>query len=403
MAKFFYQARNLNGDQKAGEFEAKDEKELAMILREEGYFIVKAETEKKKRKQFAIPAVFNGVSLVSKLMFTRNLRVMVSAGVSLPRVIGILAEQAKSRKFKKVLQETKECVLKGDPLSNSLEKYPSIFSDLFVSMIRVGEETGTLEDVLRVLSEQLEKEHQLKSRVRNAMVYPAVILAAMILIATAMLIFVIPKLASTFEEMNVKLPFTTRVIISTGEFLSVFWYLVPIIFVLVVLGTKFALRSKTGKVVLDALTLKIPLVGGILKKTNSAYTVRTLSSLISAGVPIVRSLEIVSSSLTNIYYRKAIAEAAEKVKKGAKLSEALAEHGNIYPSLVIQMIEVGGETGETAEILKKLAIFYEEEVDNATKNLSTIVEPLLMIVIGAAVAFFAVSMLQPIYGLMETL
>lgn len=399
--KYFYQAKNLDGQQKTGACEAKDEHELAAILRREGYFIVKAKPEKKK-SAFISPSIF-GVSLVSKLMFARNLRVMVSAGVSLPRSLGILSEQIKSRKFKKSLLEVKERVLKGDSLSSALERYPATFSELFVSMIRVGEETGTMEDVLKVLAEQMEKEHQLKSRIKNAMVYPAVIFFAMILIGIAMLVFVIPKLASTFKEMNVELPFTTRVIISSGEFMAQFWYLIPVVFVGLFIAGRYLLKTKTGKAILDTLVLKIPLIGGIVVKTNSAYTVRTLSSLISAGVPIVRSLEIVSSSLVNVNYKKAISESAEKVRKGAKLADALKDHFNIYPLLVIQMIEVGGETGETAEILKKLASFFEEEVDNATKNLSAVVEPLLMIVIGAAVAFFAVSMLQPIYGLMETI
>jgi len=405
MAKYFYQARTLDGQQKAGTCDAKDEHELAVILRRDGYFIVRADAEEKKiSKGISISLPFlNGVSLVSRLMFVRNLRVMFSAGVSLPRSLGILSEQTKSKKFKKIILEIREKVVKGDALSVALEKYGSVFSELFVSMIRVGEETGTLEDVLKVLAEQMEKEHQLKSRVKGAMVYPAVILSAMILIGIAMLIFVIPKLAETFEQMNVELPLTTRIIISIGKFMASYWYLVPITIAALVSGISWALKTKTGKACFDTLSLKMPLIGGIVKKTNSAYTVRTLSSLISAGVPIVRSLEIVSSSLSNIHYKKAIAEASEKVRKGAKLSEALAEHENVYPSLVIQMIEVGSETGETADILKKLAGFFEEEVDNATKNLSTIVEPLLMIVIGGAVAFFAISMLQPIYGIMETL
>lgn len=401
MAKYFYEARNLSGEQKVGELEAENEQELAEILRKEGYFLVRSNSESKKKQSFALPSL--GVPLVAKLMFCRNLRVMVSAGVSLPKAIGILSEQIKNRKFKKTLLEIKEMVLKGDAFSSCLEKYPTVFSDLFVSMIRIGEETGTLENVLTVLAQQMEKDHQLRSRVKNAMIYPGIILSAMFLIGIAMFIFVIPKLADTFKEMNVQLPLTTRVIMSIGNFLAIYWYFVPIIIIGLVILMIYFLRTSSGKVFLSALSLKTPLIGGITKKTNAAYTVRTLSSLISAGIPIVRAMEITSSSLSNIYYKRAIAESGEKVKKGEKLSEALAEHEDIYPSLVIQMIEVGGETGETGEILQKLAEFFEDEVDNATKNLSTVVEPLLMILIGAAVAFFAISMLQPIYSLVQTL
>ena len=351
---------------------------------------------------FSLPFL-GGVPLVSKLMFIRNLRVMVAAGVSLPRSLSILSEQIKSKRMKRVMLQMKDHIVQGKSFSDSLALYPDVFSDLFVSMVKVGEETGTLEDVLNVLSAHMEKDHQLRSRVKSAMIYPSVILGAMIIIGIVMMIFVIPKLAQVFSDLNTELPATTRFIISTGNFMASFWYLIPIFIILLAAAFRTFIKTKFGKAVFDAFLLVFPGISGIVRKTNSAYTVRTLSSLISAGVPIVRSLEIVSSSVSNEYYKRAVIEISEKVRKGEKLSEAIAVHKDIYPPLVIQMVEVGAETGETAEILKKLAEFYEEEVSNATKNLSTIIEPILMLIIGAAVAFFAISMIQPIYGMMETL
>ena len=267
-------------------------------------------------------------------------------------------------------------------------------------MIKVGEESGTLEDVLKVLTEQMEREHDLRSKILGALMYPAVILGAMAGIGVLMLIMVVPKLAETFKELDVELPATTRLVIFLGNFLAEKWYLAILIIVAIVILIRLAARTKQGKKLIDKTILKIPLISSLVKKTNSVYTTRTLSSLITAGVPIVRSLEIVSQSLSNFYFREALKNAAEKVRKGGKLSESLLPYQNIYPSLVLEMVAIGEETGETSAILGKLADFFEEEVTNITKNLSSVIEPILMLIIGGVVGFFAVSMVQPMYSML---
>jgi len=222
----------------------------------------------------------------------------------------------------------------------------------------------------------------------------------MIGIGILMLIVVVPQLALTFKELNIELPPTTRLVIFLGTFMAEKWYLMILIVLGILLLLRVASRTKTGKILIDNITLKIPIISGIVKKTNSAQTTRTLGSLITAGVPIVRSLEIVSGALSNIYFKTAVAAAAEKVKKGEKLFVALSPYQNIFPSVVLQMIEVGEETGETSSILAKLADFFEEEVGNATKNLSAVIEPALMLIVGGIVGFFAISMIQPIYSML---
>ena len=405
MSRYNYIAKTLQGESRSGTLEAKDEHELARILRKEGSILIKAASEKEKhKKKFLITVPFlSRVSLTEKIMFARNLRVMIAAGVALPRTLKILADQTKNKKFRKTLLKIREEIVKGKTFSESLGKYPSIFSELFVSMVKVGEETGTLEEVLKVLTQQMEKEHEIKSSIKGAMIYPAVIIFAMVCIGVLMLIIVIPKLAAVFSELGVELPLTTKIVIAIGTFLSKFWFLLPIGILVFLFLLRVILKTKTGKLVFDTFVLKIPVISSIIKKTNSAHTVRTLSSLIAAGVPIVRSLEIVSGTLDNIHYRKAMSEAAERVKKGAKLAEILKRYENIYPTLVIQMIEVGEETGKTSDVLEKLAEFFEEEVANATKNLSAVIEPVLMLIVGAVVGFFAISMIQPIYSMVGTL
>ncbi|MFC1663780.1 type II secretion system F family protein [Patescibacteria group bacterium] len=403
MPSYSYTAKSFKGEIKSGVLEAKDESQLAKILRQEGYLLVKAdlleEKNKKRKLELDLSAIF-GIPLVEKMMFTRNLGIMISSGVSFPKALRVLATQSKNEKFKKALLEIMQEVVKGKSFSEGLLKYPDIFSEIFINMIKVGEEAGTLEEILKILTKQMEREHDLKSKIKGAMIYPMVIISAMMGIGILMLIVVVPKLAETFEELAIELPLTTKVIISLGTFLADFWYLIPLIVLALFFLGRMILKTKGGGKTIDTLTLKIPIISSIIKQTNSAYTARILGSLIASGVPIVRSLDITSRALGNSYYKKAISEAAEKVKKGGKLSEALRPYQNIYPLMVIQMIEVGEETGQTSDILEKLADFFEQEVTNATKNLSAVIEPVLMLIVGAAIGFFAISMIQPMYSML---
>lgn len=403
MPKYFYTAKSFKGEARSGVLEVKDKKELSRILHQQDLVLISASLEEEKIKkgklEISLP-IFRGVSLTEKMMFARNLQVMIAAGISLPRSLTILAAQTKNKNFQKALLDILEEVTQGKSFSESLRKYPQIFPELFVSMIKVGEEAGTLEEVLKNLIYQMEREHDLRSKITGAMMYPAVIICAMIGIGVLMLIMVVPKLAETFEELEIELPITTRFVIGIGTFLAEKWFLLPVIILVLFLFLRTISRTKTGKRLFDKLILKFPIISSIVKKTNSAQTVRTLSSLITSGIPIVQALEIVSGSLGNFYFKEAMTKAKEEVKKGGKLSEALKPYQNLYPLLVIQMIEVGEETGQTSDILRKLADFFEEEVTLATKNLSSLIEPLLMLLIGGAVGFFAISMIQPMYSML---
>lgn len=406
MAKYSYLAKSPTGKEKTGIIEAKDIHQLAGTLKKQGFILIKAELAEKevrKRKiEFSLP-FFTSISLTEKMMFTRNLQVMISSGLSLPKALETLSLQTKSKKFRRVLEEIKVAVVKGKNFSDTLTNYPDIFSELFQNMIKVGEEAGNLDEVLNVLARQMEREHELKSKIKGALMYPAVVVLAMMGIGVLMLIMVVPKLASTFEELKIELPITTRIVIGLGNFLVEKWYLVFFVLTIFIFFFSILLKTKQGKQTVDYLFLRLPVISSLIKKTNSAYTVRTLSSLIAAGVPIVRSLEIVSGVLGNVYYKKIIAEAANEVRKGKKLSETLMSHQDLYPLVVLQMLKVGEETGETSNILAKLADFFEEEVGNATKNLASVVEPVLLLIVGAAIGFFAISMIQPMYSMLGSL
>ncbi|MFA4998570.1 MAG: type II secretion system F family protein [Candidatus Paceibacterota bacterium] len=402
MPHYSYTAKSLAGEEKSGELEAKDMHQLARSLRSEGLILVRANPElKREKRKFEISIPFlNSVPLAEKMFFTRNLQIMINAGAPLPRAIETLASQAKNSTFRKALWDIREQISKGKTFSENLSKYPSIFSKIFQSMVKVGEESGTLDEVLKTLALQMEKENELKSKIRGAMMYPTVILCAMLGIGVLMMITVVPELSKVFEELEIELPAATQFIIGFADFLSQKWYIFLLAVATVIFVLFRAAKTKLGKKIVDKITISIPVISPIVRKTNSAAMVRNLSSLIAAGVPILRALEVVSDTLGNVYYRNAILEAAERIKKGGKLSEALRPYDNIFPGTVIQMVEVGEETGETASVLAKLAVFLEDEVSNIAKNMASIIEPVLMVIIGVAVGFFAVSMIQPMYSML---
>ena len=406
MPNFSYTAIGKTGEKVKGSEVAEDERKLARLLREKGLIVTTIKSGEEKKRFISSVSFFEGfrgVSLTDKLLFTRNLQVMVEAGIPLPKSLDVLAAQTKNKRFKATMMDVKKQVVQGKSLSEALGEYPKIFPELFFNMVKVGEESGTLEQVLGQLTLQLERQHELRSKVVGALLYPAVIVCAMIGIGILMLVVVVPQLAAVFKDLGVELPLTTRLVIGLGTFMAERWYvLFPAI--LAFLFVVFQLtKTKPGKRVTDTIFLKLPIVSGVIQKANAALMTRTLSSLISSGVPIVRSLEITSRVVGNVYFRDSLASAAKEVGKGAKLSDSLQAYSSVYPIIVIQMISVGEETGETGKILAKLADFFEEEVTTVTKNLTSVIEPLLMLVIGAVVGFFAISMIQPMYSLLSGL
>jgi len=399
MPQYTYIAKSLSGETKKGKMPAKDLKDLSHILRSQGYILISADIKKERRLRFSLP-LLSTVPLAQKLMFTRNLEVMIGAGVPLPKAISTLSKQTKNKYFKKVLHQIEDDIIKGENFSAAIKKHPQIFSELYYSMIRVGEKTGTLGDSLKVLAFHLERSHRVRSKVKGALMYPIIVISAMILIGVIMLIKVVPQLSAAFETLEIELPKITQFVINTGNTLAQYWYLVFLIIVALPISFIIAMRNRPTRRIIDRVFLKLPLISGLIRKINTAYVARTLSSLIQGGVSIVEALDITSKTVSNDLFKKSLQKAKEEVKKGKKFSEVLEQFPEIYPPVFIQMIQVGEETGQTSEILAKLADFLEEEVTNTTQNLSSIIEPILLLLIGGVIAVFAISMIKPIYSMM---
>ena len=405
MPKYLYTAKNASGAARSGEMEAKDERDLAMQLRADGFLVTSIEKVEDDTQKVSIKLLdrLHGVSLKEKLFFTRNLSVMISSGLTIARALSNLSVQTKDKHFQKVLQKIYSDVQSGVVFSDALAKYPAIFNDLFVSMVRVGEIGGTLDESLNIITIQMEKEHDLRSKVRGAMIYPAVIIFAMTGVGIIMLTYILPQILSVFGDMEVELPATTQFIIKISDVLQHHGLLIFVGFVMFVILMKVFLSTDFGKKAFSILLLKLPAIKNIVIKINCARFARIYSSLLHSGVSVVDALDIVANTLANTLFKEAIIEGREKIQRGVSLSTVIAEYPKLFPVIVAQMIKVGEETGKTETMLSKLAEFYEEEVNQITKNLSSIIEPVLMLLIGGAVGFFAVAMLTPMYSVLENI
>ena len=399
---YTYRAVDQGGKTVSGEREVGSERELADVLRHDGLLLLEAKSpqEAKDRfqflKNFSLP--FRRVSLVERMGFSRNLAVMIEAGLALTRALETLAEQTTNQKFREMLLAIRTGVTGGKSFAESLRPHQNVFGVLFINMVESGEISGNLVYALKILARQMKRDYDLRSKVRGAMIYPAIVISVLVLIGILMMVYVVPTLTQTFSELNVELPITTRIIIASSNFLlAYYWYLAGVGIIGVGVAIQL-LRSERGRRIFDGLILGVPIFGPLVQKFNSARFARTLSSLIASGISITRALEVTASVLGNYHFRKSFEEAALEIQHGKPLSDILRRYPKLFQPMVTQMVEVGEETGTIVRMLLRLALFYEEEVTNTTKNLSSIIEPLLMVVIGAMVGFFAISMIQPIYG-----
>ncbi len=405
MPLFTIRAKRENADIFEEEREATDKFALFHNLKEEGVAVLSVE-EKKVSKGMNLDwmlAFFKKVKMQDKILFARNLGSMIEAGLSMSRALAILEKQSKNPKLKAILASLNDGVKRGDTLSLSMKKYPDVFSKLFIAMVAAGEESGKIAETLKEVAGQMEKTNTLQKKVKGALIYPAVIISVMIVIGILMMIFVIPAMTKTFKEMGVTLPLATRLIVAVSDFMSTHYILVFLVLAGSIFGFTSWLKTKSGKLAMDYFVLHIPIITPLVKETNAARTARTLSSLLSSGVPITEAIGITKEVLQNSHYKKVLDEAGIAIQKGEPLSKVFLASNNLYPDFVGEMMAVGEETGKVSDMFMKVAAFYEEEVDQKTKDMSTIIEPFLMVFIGASVGFFAIAMISPTYSLVDVI
>lgn len=328
---------------------------------------------------------------------------MIKAGLSIVDALRILAAQTTNKKLKKMLEDIGAEVNKGKSLSETLAKFPALFPEIYIKMIAAGEISGTMDKSLAGITEQMKKNYAMVSKIRGAMIYPAVIVTAVLGIGVEMIVFVLPKLLDLFSELNTQLPLSTRILIFVSNFLINYGLWLVIILMAAVISFIRLKRWPKVKRNLHGLILRLPIFGRIAKQINLARFTVTLSSLLKSAISIIEALEITTEVLNNVHYKEAILEAVKKVKTGQGLSESLENYPHLFPPLVTQMILVGEKSGTTEDLLNEVSIYYTDEVDQTLKNISTIIEPILMIFLGVIVAGLAIAVIMPMYSLSQSI
>ncbi len=406
MATFTYVGETKQGKKITKTVEVNDRFEVYDIARQEGNTVISV-TESSQYSWSNILNTKRIEALISRVkedelvMVTRNLGSMLAAGLALSRALSVIERQTKNPRLKIVVNDVRERVNKGSTFHDALSAHPKEFNDLYIAMVTAGEESGNLSVTLQTLSKQMQQTSALKKKIKGAMIYPSIVIAILIGIGYLMMIFVMPAITDTFREMDMDLPATTQLLMNISDFMVTYTLLSVAGLVGFVALVIFFLRTYIGKRFSSYVIPRLPMIGLLAKEVNAARSARTLSSLLSSGVDVIRAILITRDVVQNLYYKDILSEVAKRVEKGTPLSEVFIERDDLYPVLVGEMILVGEETGNISNMLKELAEFYEEEVSQKTKDLSTIIEPILMVVIGGTVGFFAIAMLSPIYSITE--
>lgn len=335
------------------------------------------------------------------MFFIQHLGVMVRSGLSLTDALATLAEEIEQKRFKKIVLDIVDGVSQGRTLAENLARHPTVFSELFINIVRAGETSGKLEDALKELHGELAKEYTLRSKVRGALLYPTIILVVMVAIIVFVMTVVMPRLITVFGEINATLPLATRVVIAMTKFSMAHGFFMVSSIVVAILCIILFLKNPKGRAVFDSFILRFPVIGPIVKKIQLARFSRTLSSLLKTDIPFTVALTITSNVLSNTHYHNATARFADAIKKGVTLETLLRGEINLFPPLVRQMVSVGEKTGTLDSILGDVATFYEEEVSRIMETLPALIEPLLIVTLGLGVAGLAVAIVMPMYSLAQ--
>lgn len=393
MARFIYKAKNSRGEIATGTVRANNESEAEKVLTKHGLVPTELYPERKPLKLALFP---HRIGAQDRAVFSRQLATMISAGLSLPKAISIIAKQQSNDHLKNVFLDIYNDLQEGYNFSSALSKHPEAFDRVYVSVVSSGEATGKLDIVLDQLADQLEDDSNFVSKVKTSLYYPAFVLVALIGIGIFMLAFVIPKLKDLFSQAGEQLPIMTRILLALSDFIQNYWWVLILVVVGLVLFFKYWLATDSGQRSMSTIQLSIPGLKNVFQGLHMFRFTRTLSMLIGAGVPLLDALRISGSVINNLQYEESIANIAKQVEKGVPLSVQLIKEP-IFPQLIGQMAAVGEETGELDKVLSKVADYYERATSDLTTSISSLIEPAVLLIVGAGVAFMVFAIYIPIY------
>lgn len=398
MAIYDYKAKDQEGNTVTGAVDATSDMIAADLLKERDLIVLGLKERKKTTLFHFSLGLLSRVPRKEVVIFSRQLAVMISATVPIVKALRILVKQTENMTFKIMLSEVGDEVDGGAKLSTALSRFPQVFDEFFVHMIKSGETTGKLDDVLNYLADQKEKDYDLTSKIKGALIYPIFILIGLFVVGAVMMIFVIPKLTGILQEAGAELPVSTKMLIATSNFFQHYWWLIIVVIIATVVGYKLYYRTPFGRIQIDIIKLKIPVFGNIYKKIYLTRFARSFANLISSGVPLTRSLEIVAELIGNSRFKDLTLKTIKEVEEGNSVSTVFSKD-KVVPIMLSQMLNVGEQTGRLDKILDKLADFYAKEVENLVGNLVSLIEPMIIALLGVAVAVLVISILLPLYSL----
>ena len=401
MAFFEYTASDPSGNLKKGEMEAVERQTVIDYLKSED--LLPVSVKEKSQSMGRKISLSGNISYIEKINFTGNLSTMIKAGVNLTEGFDILASETKNNHFRAILNDLEFDIENGKPLSEGLSSYKNDFDPIFINMIKAGEASGKLDEALSRLNIQLKKEYSLISKVKNALIYPAVLISGVLGVLILIITFVIPKLVTIFAGSSMKIPVTTQILFFAAKIASYKPVLTIALVLILVIGFVLLLRTKVVKTALNQLLFRLPVSANLLKQIELVRFARTTGGLLGSGVAIGEALEITASGMSLPIYKKIILDAREKILKGVSLANAFKGSEKYLPGLLISVINVGEKTGQLAKLLENLADFYEEQADNSLKTLSSLVEPVLLVIVGLLIGGMAISIVVPIYQLIGTI
>lgn len=396
-----YKAIDPDGKVIRGSVESNDMSGAAAYLRQRGLTPININQEKKTDFMRKLPFA-KKVSNKDLVLFTRQISSMLTSGLTLIKSLEIIKDQTPNATLREMLGGILLDLQEGTPFSDAIAKFPEVFPSIYVSLIKAGEASGLLDQIFLRLANNLERQQKLKNKVKSALTYPIVVITLMVVVMLLMLIFVIPQLSKLYSSLNVELPLMTRITLFLSELIGKIWPLIIIMVFLAYYGFERWKKSPKGKEIWDKFTLRLPIFGKIIKQTILAEFSRTFGLLVGTGTLVVDALNQSANVAGNYVYKTAIEDIANRVEKGVPLGEAMGYH-SIFPSILIQLVKVGEETGKVDENLMKASEYFEEEVDQSVKSLTTAMEPLIMIILGVGVGFLVFSVISPIYNLLSSI
>ena len=399
-ATFEYRARDRKGAVHAGRMEGASSAAVAVALRDKGFVPLRIEQKRTSAldREISIPGFKKKVKSKDVAILSRQLATMVNSGLTLIRALTILEQQSDNPLLARIIVDVRTRVEQGSSLSASLEAHPEVFNHLYVSMIRAGEVGGALDETLNRLADTLESAVRLRSKVKSAMAYPVVVLSLIVLIVSGMLLFVVPIFKKMYDDLGGTLPFPTRMLINISNLITTFWWIVLAMIIGGVIGFRRWKKTPEGRRTWDRLKLRAPILGNVVQKVAISRFARTLSVLSRTGVPVLQALDIVSATAGNSLVSDAISDVQSSVKRGESLAGPLHKH-EVFPPMVTHMMAVGEETGALDTMLSKVADFYDQEVDDTVSALTSLIEPLLIIVMGVAVGGILIALYLPMFNI----